>query len=95
MNRLREIHGKLDTTEERRRRIERLDESLRYEANLAVLRKLREIKRERPEDGELLARLERVYVDYRLDRAKVDAEERISRLRALQVPRIVCSESIL
>ncbi len=95
VNRLREIHGKLDTTEERRRRIERLDESLRYEANLAVLRKLREIKRERPEDGELLARLERVYVDYRLDRAKVDAEERISRLRALQVPRIVCSESVL
>lgn len=94
VERLRDMHGKLETTEEQRRRIQRLEEALHYEVNLAVLRKLKEIKRDKPTDTDLVARLERLYVDYRLDRARVDADERASRLRSLQIPRVVCSESV-
>jgi hypothetical protein len=90
---LRELYGQLGS-EERRERIERLEEVFRFETNMAARRELNEIHRARLTGDDLVEALERLYIKYRLREAKGDSRELRRRGEADLVARIVVSEAI-
>jgi superfamily II DNA or RNA helicase len=90
---LRELYGQLGS-EERRERIERLEEVFRFETNMAARRELNEIHRARLTGDDLVEALERLYIKYRLRETTGDSRELRRRGEADLVARIVVSEAI-
>ena len=68
---LRKLYGQLGS-EERRERIERLEEVFRFETNMAARRELNGIHRARLTGDELVEALEKLYTKYRLGESRSD-----------------------
>jgi hypothetical protein len=89
----RELYGQLGS-EERRERIERLEEVFRFETNMAARRELNGIHRARLTGDDLVEALERLYTKYPLREPRGDSRELRRRGEVDLVPRIVVSEAI-
>jgi len=89
---LRKLYGQLGS-EERRERIERLEEVFRFETNMAARRELNGIHRARLKDEELVGALERLYTKYRLGESRSVSRESRRRAEANLTPRVVVSEA--
>jgi hypothetical protein len=92
LKQLREQYGQLGS-EERRERIERLEEVFRFETNMAARRELNGIHRARLTGDDLVEALEHLYTKYRLRETRGDSRELRRRDEADLVPRIVVSEA--
>ncbi len=89
---LQKLYGQLGS-EERRERIERLEEVFRFETNMAARRELNVIHRTRLTGDELIEALEKLYTKYRLGESRSDSRELRRRAEADLTPRVVVSEA--
>jgi len=90
---LQKLYGQLGS-EERRERIERLEEVFRFETNMAARRELNGIHRARLTGDELIEALEKLYTKYRLRESRSDSRELRRRAEADLTPRVVVSEAV-
>lgn len=91
---LRSLYGEIQP-DERRERIERLEETFRLETNTVVRRELNRIHRAQLTGDDLISALEQLYTKYRLGEERRETEERRRRAEADLTPRVVCSEAAL
>jgi hypothetical protein len=90
---LQKLYGQLGS-EERRERIERLEEVFRFETNMAARRELNGIHRAKLTGDEMVVALEKLYTKYRLGETRGDSRESRRRAEVDLIPRIVVSESL-
>jgi hypothetical protein len=90
---LQKLYGQLGS-EERRERIERLEEVFQFETNMAARRELNPIHRARLSGDELIEALEKIYTKYRLGESRSEGRERRRRTEADLTPRVVVSEAL-
>jgi hypothetical protein len=88
---LRKLYGQLGS-EERRERIERLEEVFRFETNMAARRELNWIHRAKLTGDELIEALEKLYTKYRLGEMRSMSRELRRRAEVELTPRVVVSE---
>ena len=91
---LRNLYAEIQT-DERREKIERLEETFRLETNTVVRRELNRIHRAQLSGDDLINALEQLYSKYRLGEERRETEERRRRAEADLTPRVVCSEAVL
>ena len=91
---LRSLYGEMQS-DERRERIERLEDTFRLETNTVVRRELNRIHRAQLNSDDLISTLEQLYTKYRLGEERRETEERRRRAEADLTPRVVCSEAVL
>jgi hypothetical protein len=90
---LQKVYGQLGS-EERRERVERLEEVFRFETNMAARRELNGIHRARLKGNDLIEALEKLYTKYRLAESRSDSRELRRRAEADLTPRVVVSEAV-
>ncbi len=90
---LQKLYGQLGS-EERRVRIERLEEVFQFETNMAARRELNPIHKAKLSGDDLIEALEKIYTKYRLGETRGEGRERRRRTGADLTPRVVISEAV-